>query len=376
MQVTATRTSRNWIGKIRGINKLFAATVALPTALGILYYGLIASDVYVSESRFVVRGAQRQIQAGVVGALLQGTGFSNSDNDSYPVVDYIQSRDALRELNKNDYIFNAYSRGGDFISRFHTIFDGSFESLWRYYGKNIVTVTLDPTSSITTLQIRSYSAKNAREINSRLITASENLINTLNARAASDTIKFAAKQVELAADKSKFAAAAVAAYRSSHTVFDPEKQSALQLQQVTALQAQLFTAQSQLSQIQTVSPQNPQIPALKNYINTLNEQIRTANGDVTGSKNSLSQKAAAYERLQLDAEFSDKQLAVAMTALQNAQSEAERKQRYLEVLVQPNTPDLAVEPRRIRNIAAIFCVGLITWAVATLLIASIREHQD
>lgn len=375
-QAPTRHASRTWKERIKGINKLFAITVILPTTIGILYYGLIASDVYVSESRFIVRSAQQQAQPSLVGTLLQGTGFAQTQQDSYPVVDYIQSRDALRSLNKNDYIRHTYSADGDFISRFHTFYDGSFEALWKYYGKNIVAVTLDPTSSITTLQTRAYTAEDAERINSHLITISEELVNKLNARAASDTIQFAQNQVELAAEKSKAAAAAVAAYRSLHTVFDPDKQSALQLQEVTALQAQLFAAQSQLNQVQTVSPQNPQIPVLTAYIATIKKQIEATSGGVTSGQNSLAQKAAAYERLQLDSDFADKQLAAAMAALQSAHAEAEKKQLYLEVLVQPNTPDIALEPERIRGILAVFCVGVISWAVLSLLIASIREHRD
>lgn len=376
MQTPQVKASKTWKERIKGINKLFAITVVLPTALGILYYGLIASDIYVSESRFVVRSARQQTQTSVMGALLQGTGLSQTQSDAYPVIDYIQSRDALRTLNANDYIRNTYSKEGDFIGRFHTLYDGSFEALWRYYDKNIVTVALDPTSSITTLQTRSYTAKDAERINSRLITISEELVNKLNARAADDTIQFAQNQVEIAAEKSKDAASALAAYRSSHTVFDPDKQSALQLQQVTALQTQLFAAQSQLNQLQAASPQNPQIPVLTSYIDTIKKQIQSATGDVTGGRDSLAQKAATYERLQLSSDFADKQLAGAMTALQSAHAEAEKKQLYLEVLVQPNTADYAVEPERLRGIITIFCVGVIAWVVLTLLIASIREHQD
>ena len=33
----------------------FFLFVALPTLLAVLYYGLIASDVYVSQSRFVIK---------------------------------------------------------------------------------------------------------------------------------------------------------------------------------------------------------------------------------------------------------------------------------------------------------------------------------
>lgn len=376
MSNTTAKPQKNFLDQIKGVNRLFALTVVAPTALAAIYYGFIASDVYVSESRFVVLSAQQQPKMSMVGALLEGTGISRSEDDTYPVLDYIQSRDALRELDQNNYILHSYSRQGDFISRFHTSFDNSFESLWKYYSNHIVEAKLDPISSITTLTTRAYSAADAERINNTLVEISERLINRLNARAASDAITFAQRQVDVAVAKAKDAASELALYRNSHTVFDPEKQSALQLQQVTSLQTQLFAAQSQLGQLQAVSPQNPQIPALKTYIATIEKQVDVATGSVAGGKNSLSQKASEYTRLVLDAQLADKQLASAMASLDNARADAERKQLYLEVLVQPNAPDIAIEPKRLRGIAATFCVGLILWGVLSLLIASVREHQD
>ena len=36
-------------------NWLFLVTVAIPTVIAIVYYGFLASDIYISESKFVVR---------------------------------------------------------------------------------------------------------------------------------------------------------------------------------------------------------------------------------------------------------------------------------------------------------------------------------
>ncbi|CAB3789279.1 hypothetical protein LMG28614_02844 [Paraburkholderia ultramafica] len=364
------------VERIKGVNRIFALTVVGPTAIAIAYFGLIASDVYVSESRFVVRSPQRQSQTSVVGALLQGTGFSRAQDDTYPVIDYIQSRDALKELNQNDYIADAYGNHGDFLSHFPRSLDDSFEALWKYYSKHIVSVDLDSTSAITTLQVRGYTAKDAQKINETLLEMSERLVNRMNKRAATDTVQFAQHEVDIAAAKAKDAAAALATYRDSYTVFDPEKQSALQLQQVTALQTQMFAAQTQLMQLQSIAPQNPQIPVLKTSIATLQKQIEAATGGVTGGKNSLSNKAAAYARLQLDSQFADKQLASAMAALESARSEAQRKQLYLERLVEPNTPDIAIEPKRLKSIFEVFALGMLVWGVLSLLLAGVREHHD
>ncbi|CAD9226535.1 Capsule polysaccharide export inner-membrane protein CtrB [Burkholderia cenocepacia] len=312
----------------------------------------------------------------MVSALLQGTTFGKAQDDTYSVIDYIQSRDALRELNQHDYVVDAYSKRGDLFSHFNRWLDNSFEALWKYYSQHIVSVDFDATSAITTLQVRAYTAEDAARINSTLLNISEHLVNRMNERAATDTVQFAQSQVDLATAKAKDAAAAMATYRNSHTVFDPDKQSALQLQQVTLLQNQMLASRTQLLQLLAISPQNPQIPVLKTNIAALETQIKDATSNVAGGKGSLSDKAAVYARLQLDSQFADKQLASAMSALENARAEAQRKQLYLERLVQPNTPDVAIEPKRLKRIFEVFAVGMIVWGVLSLLLAGVREHHD
>jgi capsular polysaccharide transport system permease protein len=78
----------------------------------------------------------------------------------------------------------------------------------------------------------------------------------------------------------------------------------------------------------------------------------------------------------LERAFADKQLAAAMTALETARSEAQRKQLYLERIVQPNLPDAPTEPSRVRNVLVIFVVALVVWGILSLLMAGIREHYE
>jgi capsular polysaccharide transport system permease protein len=78
---------------------VFVATVLIPTFCASLYFGLFASDVFTSESRFVVRSPDRQT-ASPLGLLLRGSGFSRAQDDSFSVQEYMLSRDALRELTR------------------------------------------------------------------------------------------------------------------------------------------------------------------------------------------------------------------------------------------------------------------------------------
>lgn len=366
----------NIIAKVRGVNRLFLATAVLPTVISTVYFGIIASDVYISESRFVVRSPQRQTSTGL-GAFLQGAGFSKAQDDTYTVHDYMLSRDALRVLDDKLSITKLYSNSSiDLFSRFgaHGV-NASFEDLHKYYQEH-VTINLDTSSSISTLKIRAFNAKDAHEINEQLLVLSEQLVNQLNERGRKDMIRFAQSEVESAEQKARSASLALSAYRNQKSVFDPEKQSALQLQQISKLQDELIATKMQLVQIRTATPSNPQISALEKRVATLQGDIEVETAKVVGGGASLSNKAGEYERLALDRTFADKQLAGALTSLEQARNEAQRKQLYLERIVQPSTPDVAMEPKRIKGIAATIILGMLAWGILSMLIAGIREHRD
>lgn len=370
-------TSRNKPTSLRRAwqsHRLFWLTVVLPTLIAIVYYGFIAADVYISESRFVVRSPERQT-ASPLGMLLKGTGFTRSQDDSYTVQDFILSRDAMRALDEKLNLRSAFGKG-DLFSRFPGLdWDDSFENMHRYYQK-MVGVQLDPVSSIATVTVRAFSAEEAQKINQYLIEMSETLVNQLNERGRQDMIRFAANEVAEAEKKARDAALALARYRNEKGVIDPEKQSTIPLQQIAKLQDELIATKAQLAQLQMLTRDNPQIPVLKQRIQMLESEIELESARVAGSGRSLASKAAEFQRLALDKEFADKQLASALVSLEQARNEARRQQLYLERIAQPNLPDAAMEPRRLRNILAVFVLGLIAWGVLSMLIAGIREHQD
>ncbi len=327
---------QGFFASILGMNRLLLLTVVVPTLTAIIYFGLIASDVYISEARFVVRSPERQV-ASPLGMLLKGTGFSRSEDDTYSVQDFIMSRDALKMLNDKLNLDTAFSDSKvDIFSRFAALdWDKSFEALYRYYQQK-VTVQLDSTSSISTLTARAFTAEDAFRINEQLLEMGEALVNQLNERGRKDMIRFATDEVRDAEKNAKAADLSLSAYRNQKGVIDPERQ---------------------------------QVQSLRQAIDA--ETNRVAGGD-----RSLANKAAAYQRLALEREFADKQLSSDLVSLEQARNEAMRKQLYLERIVQPSKPDVAIEPRRIRNILATFVLGLIAWGILTMLLASVREHQD
>jgi len=357
------------------MDRLFLIIVVLPTLLAVIYFGLLASDVYVSESQFVVRSPDKPSTGGL-GVLLKSTGFSNAGDEVYAAQDYVRSRDALRALNKSDAVARAYHANDvSIFDRFNPLgLTGTFEDLYRYYqGK--VTVQYDTTSSVATLTVRAFTPKDALRFNRQLLELSEGLINRLNTRGRNDVVQTAAHEVQDAQIEARNAAVALAAYRNNHGVVDPEEQAKAQLEMISKLQDELIGARVQLQQLQQMAPENPQIPLLTTRISGLEHQIAEQKGEVAGGHRSLSATAVQYERLELERQYADRRLAAAMNSLQDAEDEARRKQAYVERIEQPSLPDDPAEPERLRGIIATFALGLIAWGILRLLFAGVREHH-
>ena len=84
-----------WLQKRRW----FLIFVVAPTMLAAIYYGLIASDIYISESRFVIKSPdQKRSQMSTLANLVQTTGLSGGQEQTNEVLAFARSRDALKAL--------------------------------------------------------------------------------------------------------------------------------------------------------------------------------------------------------------------------------------------------------------------------------------
>lgn len=363
--------------KRKSCNWLLWVSIILPTTLSVAYFGLMASDQYISESSFIVRSANKQNTVTGLEALFQTGSLSRSQDDAYAVQKYMSSRTALEALAQQMPIRSFYEDKGDIFSRFNGLgIEGSHEAFYQYYREKLH-INLDSISGITTLRVQSFDAAESQKINQSLLKKGEDLINQINDRARTDTVKFAEQAVDVAQEKVHGTAAALMEFRTTNGILDLKEQSAIQLRLVSKLQDELITIQTQLDQVRAVTPDNPQVSGLmtrkKSLLKEIAQQTRTLTG-ATGE--SIANKAAEYQRLVLDNELAEKQLTVAISSLESAKSEADRQQLYLEVVAEPNRSDMPELPRRLYNIAATFIIGLMVYGILSLMIASVREHRN
>ena len=353
----------------------FIIFVLLPTAVVAGYFFAFASDQYVSEAKFVVRGESAPSQ-GALSSLLQSTGMSHAAEDTYAVQDYIMSRDALAELIKDQDVRAVFARPeADWLSRFPVFaWRATFEHFYDYYQTH-VDVLMDSTTSVSTLTVKTFRPLDSQRIAQALLAAAEALVNRMNDRQRENAMGDARKDVALAETRVQDVARDIATFRNREALLDPTKQAVPMLTAINDLQTLLSRTNLQISQLVTSTPQSPLIADLRRRAAALQGQINDARAKVTGSDASLVPKITQFDTLELQRVFAEKQLASAITSLEAARLQAERQELYLETIVQPNVSDYPGYPKRLASIAVVFASLLGLYLMAALLIAGAREHR-
>lgn len=357
-------------------NRWFLAIVVLPTLLAIVYYGVIASDQYVSESRFVVKNRSDRPNPGAgIASILAGTGMSMGQEQTNEVMEYMRSRDALSDLQKKIDVKKVYSTPtADFLARYDTFWRRDlFENLYDYYTHR-VEVHVDAKTAVAVLEVRAFSAADAQAINGRLLDLGEELVNRLNIKANENAIVEARRRVSVAEDRARRARVAMAQYRNKEALLDPKAQGAGVLEIAAKLSAEQAALQSQLEVMQRVTPNNPAIAALQGQIAAIGRQIEVQNQRAAGTQSALASKLVGYENLLAEQEFATQALTAASASLEQAQTEAARQQYYLARIVEPNRPDWAAMPRRIIQILTVAAIALCVFLICWMLAIGILEH--
>lgn len=360
-----------WVQK----NRWFFVFVILPVVFSIIYYAFFASDIYVSESRFVVKAPdEKHSQVSSLANLIQTTGLSSGQEQTNEVLDFVHSRDALADLERKVAIRRRYANGGDWLSRFPSMFTGnSFEYLYKYYTK-MVDADIDTQTGTAVVKVKAFTPDDAYQINRALLGMSENMVNRLNARAQEQGIAEAEHQVAVATERTRKATAQLTAYRNQSALIDPGKQAVGVIEIANQMVAQRAALQAQLETMQRETPRNPAIPALANRVTAISRQIAQQNGQVVGGSSTIASKLGNYDDLLVEQKFANESLTAANASLVQARAEAQKQQFYLERVVEPNRPDTALLPQRLISILTVAASALCLYFIGWMLMIGILEH--
>jgi capsular polysaccharide transport system permease protein len=357
--------------------------VVIPSIMTIFYLTFLASDQYVAEARFAVRTLQSEtggdnLLSSLSSLASAGAGMTTAiaGQDPYIVTSYIHSRAIIDDLSKSLNLHEIFRRPeSDFWARLKS--NASPEELTDYWN-GMVTTYVDASSGIVTVSAKAFRPVDALALSQAIISASENLVNDVSARARNDAMRRAELELRRYEGQVRQALSDLRQYRNGEGFIDPvsaaTSTSKLLLQMMSdkiLVQNDLFVAS------RAMSSEAPTVQTLKTRVESIDSQIDQLKSKLTGSaaEKTISNSLAKYEELELKRIFAEKLYTMSQDALERARVRAEQQNLYVSVFVPPSLPEDAKFPERV-SFSFIIPIGLtIIWGIFALIGAAVEDHR-
>jgi capsular polysaccharide transport system permease protein len=360
---------------------LFVLMVAVPNVVALIYFGLIASDQYVSEAKLTVSSAAIPKMDGL--GSVTGVPPTLIVQDTQVVTSYIGSRAMVEQLEHTVSLRDAYSSSSiDWWARFRK--DKSIEKFTDYWEKMAETSIAFP-SGIVTLTVRAFRPEDAKRIADAVIEQSENLINDLNERMRNDTVLASERDMQQAAQGLGRTRMQMEFERNAEGVIDIGQTSNAVAGLISGLEGDLLKAQQEYqTELRYVTEDAPQMRVLKSRITAMQRQLTDMKAQLTSQNEqnvlatadtALSGKMTRFADLDLEERIAEKRYAVSVEAVEGARMMSERRMLYLHEIVAPAMPEDSEYPKRWLSIGMIFLASLIAWAAAVGMTAFVRNHM-
>ncbi|MBD9510552.1 capsule biosynthesis protein [Ensifer sp. ENS10] len=354
-------------------DRLFAAALVVttivifvvPNALAIAYFGMIATDQYQSEARFILRSSTPALGRDQM-AKVTGLPAAKIAQDTQIVTNYIGSNELLNELAKFSDITKFYSGENiDFWSRLDV--DETAEEKLSYW-KSMTTTSINPSSGIVTLKVRAFSAVDARDILGHVVALSEKMVNAVNDRIWKDVLETAGANLESAGARLQDAREDLLNARNKYGVLSVQGSSTMLDVLIGNLQKEMLGLQQRYnSQPQNVSKSAPQMLLLQREIASKQKQIDELKAKIAGDAardENLVNISAKLSQLELEQGLAEQGFSAAVRTLEQVKFVSQQQLVYLDTFLSPTLPDESGYPKRIFWIGIIFVASLIAWGTA------------
>ncbi|MDX0833433.1 RkpR, polysaccharide export protein [Sinorhizobium medicae] len=376
-----------WLKKLRWrhavIGASFLGLVAVPATLASVYMAFIAADQYHSTTSFAVRSIEGGVSTDILGMFTQASGGSTI-SDSYILMDYILSERMVADADRRFKLEDVYAaRGLDYFYGIGS--DLPIEDKLAYW-RDMVDVNFDNASGIVAVTVKAFDAKQAQAIAQFIVDKSDNLVNSLSLSARNDVLR--AAQDEVLAGEARLAKARVALrnYRDRSQEISPEEGAKLAIQLIASLEQQLTQLNADLSTAKTqMREDTPRIRVLKARIESLENQVGVERKRLgTGERDTASPfgtepqdvagRITQFEELETEREFAERAYTAALGALEKARVEANNRQRYLALFIEPTLSEMAQYPTRIVNASLVTLGLLFAWGVGVMGYYNVRDR--
>lgn len=356
--------------KFLGLVKLASLIliVIIPNIISVIYFGLIASDQYVSEAKFTVAsGAIPKMDGlGSVTGLPPMAIFQESNI----IISYIESRALVDILDREINLRHKFGSSNiDWLSRFNQ--SESVEKLLAYWQDHIK-ATITAPAGIIKLEILAFSPKDAQVIANAIIVKCEEVVNSLNDKMRRDTTYLAEAELRKSSERLKITRMKIESVRNQEGVINTSEASNSLNKILLELETTLLKYKNEYeTEKKYVDEVAPQLRVMKSKIDTLTLQIEAVKGRITknntleiyssSTKNEesvMSKTIRKISEVELEQKIAETAYSQAAIALEMAKQMSEKKYIYLHQITESSLAEEAILPKRKSYILLILLITI------------------
>ncbi|MBO0346804.1 hypothetical protein J0X15_16375 [Roseibium sp. CAU 1637] len=356
----------------------FIFCFALPFSACVLYYTVIASEVYSSEVRFVVRSSA---------PMLSRDRYSTETvepkakivQDTAIVLNYLDSPAMVRELKKTIDFDHMFGRSEiDYFSRYST--DSSAEQT-RKYWENMFSSWVNPKSGIVELEVNAFSPEEVYELMLRVLDLAEARINKLNSGMWDSLLISSRQDVETATDRLADLREKFRLLQNETGIYDVTLAADSIIDVLTKLESGTAEVKSQREAlVQSIGPETPQVKQLDREIAAREEQAAKlkaqAAGPDNGSGGNLASTSQVFDQISTEITIAEDRLESAIKELEKVKLVSSLQLVFLDVFTEPTEPDTSKYPNVAFSLFVSLLIFLSLWGAIAGTIIYIRQKMD
>ena len=375
----------SWISR-RYKYVLFLLLVILPTCFASIYYVYIASKQYVTEFTLGIRTADPTItvsgansgssSGGAIGSGGSSLGATIIGLESYVVTQFAASREMADMLDTQIGLRKKYT--GDSLDFWSKLNEKAPEETFTAYWQTMVDPYFDITTGAIDIKVRAFTPQDSLDIANAIIENAMKRVSDTRDQSRKDELRGAQSDLAEAERRVSQARVELRQLRERENIFDPQQRVVSVSTTADKLRDDIATMQTEIRALSaTMAHDAPTILVLQNRIAASTAQLKQVEAEITDkgqSAGALTSVVNRFNEISAKASFAETAYQSALQALAIARTTADREQLFLVNYVKPSMAELSVYPDKFRSIATVFAFSLAAWFLATILIASLRDH--
>ncbi len=322
------------------LTMIVVLTFVLPMAGSVIYYAFIASPIYASEVRFIVRSSA---------PFLSRDRYSSDTvepkakivQDTAVLLNYLGSPAIIQDLKRHVDLQQIFARKDiDIFSRLQA--DPTQDDILKYWRRHHST-SVNPKSGIVELEVTAFTPKEAHELVKLVMRLSEVQINNLGSGMWNDLLTSAQADVDIATKEVGDLRGQFRDIQNQTGVFDVDLSAESIITVLTGIESTIAELTSRRSALrQSLDESSPQLSDLNRRIAAFEDQARSLREKTAGSpsgENNLADYSSIFDKLKLDLKMAEDKLQSSIGELEKVKLVSSLQLIYVDNFTDPTVPD-------------------------------------